>query len=125
MLLMQVLSLEQQLSVVIGNTSSQHADLPVPVTPPRPLTSVSQVNGLSDLSSESDHSSPENNTPGEMMMMMILLLLSSGVNSPGKLHFASLMLWSFLAAEKFQLYRPIHTDTNYWCKLFALRHNVL
>ena len=68
-LLVQVLSVEHQLCVVTGqqppSTSSQH-DLPASlsdlahdlVTLPRPLTSVPTVDGLSDLSSESEHSSP-------------------------------------------------------------------
>ena len=34
-------------------------------TPPRTLTSVPGVDCLSDLSSESEHSSPESNTPDE------------------------------------------------------------
>jgi len=34
-------------------------------TPSRPLTSVPGVDSLSDLSSESEHSSPETNTPGQ------------------------------------------------------------
>jgi len=75
MLVIQVCDLEQQLSASTGQSSSpsaQHTNLPLSLsdlshdllTLPRPLTSMSGVDGLSDLSSESEHSSPETTTPG-------------------------------------------------------------
>ena len=75
MRMLQVFRLEQQLCISTGQPSSspQLTDLSVLTnldrdlvtpTPPQPLTSLPGVDCLSDLSSESEHSSPETNTPG-------------------------------------------------------------